>query len=154
MPLLASCFFSFFLPLSPCYPVSAFWARSVSVEALLKPQLGENTAAWWGEGFKRVSDCPLGDEAERKKQDALSPKPPIALLAPTQSHGGGVWRGWRRRQLDATLPLDTADSAGFLPSPPASTGSDSGCTGKRCHLNERRCFTFHTRKRPDCKENK
>ena len=47
--------------------------------------------AWWGEGFKRVSDCPLGDEAERKKkkkkkkQDALSPQPPIARLAATQS---------------------------------------------------------------------
>ncbi|KAI4803980.1 hypothetical protein KUCAC02_025625, partial [Chaenocephalus aceratus] len=57
------------------------------------------------------------DEAERKKQDALSPQPPIALLATTQSQGeeGG---GCRRRQLDATLPLDTANSAGSLPSTP------------------------------------
>lgn len=71
----------------------------------------------WGEGFKRVSDCPLGDEAERegkKTQDALSPQPPIALLATSQSQGEeGGW-GAGRIQLDATLPLDTANSAGSL----------------------------------------
>lgn len=27
---------------------------------------GENTVAWWGEGSKRVSDCPLGDEAKER----------------------------------------------------------------------------------------
>lgn len=69
-----------------------------------------------GEGFKRVSDCPLGDEEERKKkkQDALSPQPPIAILASSQSQGKeGGW-GAGKIQLDATLPLDTANSAGSL----------------------------------------
>lgn len=65
--------------------------------------------AWWGEGSKRVSDCPLGDEAKERERvggwggggDALSRRPPIALLAAT--HG---WEGVRGGGTgDASLML-------------------------------------------------
>lgn len=64
-----------------------FLPFSVSAQTLLKPQLGRIRWLRRGKGFKRVSDCPLGDEAvkKKKKQDALSPHSfPVARLAPTQ----------------------------------------------------------------------
>lgn len=63
--------------------------------------------------------------------------------------GSEVW-GYRRRQLDATVPLDTANSAGSLPPVPGC----SGCSGSAedrvqkkkplpCEcVNEPRCFRF------------
>lgn len=130
-----------FLPI--CFP-------SVPLETLLQVPAGENTVAWWGEGSKRVSDCPLGDEEKERERGGGG-----RLIAPASNStagchpwlgGGGseVW-GYRRRQLDATVPLDTANSAGSLPPVPGCSGSAEDLHKNVCMcecVNEPRCFIF------------
>lgn len=105
--------------------------------------------AWWGEGSKRVSDCPLGDEAKERERERRGEKG--RLIAPASNStagchpwlGGSEGWGYRRRQLDATVPLDTANSAGSLPPMPGCSGSAEAPAIKCCHVNEPCCFTLY-----------
>lgn len=62
---------------------------------------GENTVAWWGEGSKRVSDCPLGDEAkerEREGGEEEEEKGRLIALASNSTAGCHPWLGGEERE--------------------------------------------------------
>lgn len=124
-----------------CFP-------SVPPETILRSQLGK-IVAWRGEGSKRVSDCPLGDEAKGEREEEEGEKG--RLIAPASNStagchpwlGGGVWCGGTgdaSLMLQCLLTQQTQQGA-FHPGL-AALAQLKTAHKNRCHVNEPTVFYF------------